>query len=142
MKKIFIILSIFCLISSAKLNAQVPDTLVYLQNIIANKTQFIGHPFSKLFDSLNLNIQIKYFHPRRGAISNSNKEMYTAFAFYYPAIAEDVYLTYPCLEIHWQTPLNANQSFLLFNSNGGGQWNVSVYNYYKSVIIKDIGILE
>lgn len=126
MKRILTIL-FFTIISfskNTKAQSGVPDTLAYLQTIVANKAQYIGQPFSKLFDSLNLNIQIKYFHPRRGAVSNSNKEMYTAFAFYYPAIAEDVYLTYPCLEIHWQTPLNTNQSFLLFNSNGGGLWDI------------------
>ncbi len=32
----------------------VPDTLAYLQSIVANKTQFIGQPFSVLKSSLNI----------------------------------------------------------------------------------------
>jgi len=142
MKKIFFIISIFCLISSAKINAQVPDTLAYLQSIIANKTQYIGHPFSKLFDSLNLNIQIKYFHPKRGGFRDSNVETATLFAFYYPETENELYLIYPCLIVHWQIPINANQSFTLYNVNNGGQWSTSIYNYYLNIIIKDIAIYE
>lgn len=57
MKKKLIILIV--LITSLKqLNAQtgVPDTLAYLQSIAANKSQFIGQPFSKLIDRLTLPI--------------------------------------------------------------------------------------
>jgi len=59
MKKTFIII-IFILIAYArKVNAQttgVPDTLAYLQSFAANKSQYIGHPFSKLMDRLTLPI--------------------------------------------------------------------------------------
>ena len=57
MKNILIILIV--LTGSLKqLNAQtgVHDTLAYLQTIVANKSQYIGQPFSKLMDRLTLPI--------------------------------------------------------------------------------------
>ncbi len=59
MKNILIIL-FFVLTGFIKnVNAQttgVPDTLAYLQSIAANKSQYIGQPFSKLMDRLTLPI--------------------------------------------------------------------------------------
>lgn len=140
MKKIFIILLVA--VTSRNLNAQtgVPDTLAYLQSIVANKTQFIGQPFSVLRDSLK--IQIKFFSIGRGIWYNTSKETSTDFAFYFPQTADEIYLTYPFLKIYWQTPLNANQSDTLWNNNNGGGWSAAVASFYASGIIADIKVRE
>lgn len=123
-------------------NAQtgVPDTLAYLQTIVANKANYIGQPFSALLN--NLQIQIKYFHPIASIPYDVTKETSTSFAFYFPQTEDDMYLTYPCLNIYWQTPLNANQSFSLYNTNNGGSWTTAVSNFYANGIIADIKIRE
>ncbi len=119
----------------------VPDTLAYLQTIVANKANYIGQPFSALFN--NLQIQTKYFHPiRGGGHYDSNKETSTHFSFYFPQSADELYLTYPCLVIYWQTPLNANHSFSLYNTNNGGGWTTAVANFYTNGIIADIKVWE
>ena len=68
MKKIIIIL-FFVLIAFAK-NAKaqtsgVPDTLAYLQSIVANKAQYIGQPFSVLKNSLKFNLLFVLPHAMR-----------------------------------------------------------------------------
>ena len=118
----------------------VPDTLTYLHNIVNNKNQYIGQYFSVLQNSLN--IQVKYFHPRRGVTYDTDRETSTKFSFYFPDECDDLYLASPYLEIYWLTPLNAIQSFLLYNSNNGGGWNTAVYNFYKNAIIRDIKVRE
>lgn len=144
MKKILIILFVtFSSTLLTKADAQtygVPDTLAYLQSIVVNKAQFIGQPFSVLRDSLE--IQIKYFHPRRGIVHNVSKETSTRFGFYFPVVANDMYLTYPSLEIYWQPHLNATQSDILWESNNGGAWSTAVANFYANGIITDIKVVE
>jgi hypothetical protein len=125
------------------MNAQtygVPDTLAYLRSIVANKAQFIGQPFSKLQDSLK--IQIKYFHPTRGVVHDISKETFTDFSFYFPLSAEEIYLTYPAIRIYWQPYLNATQSDVLWENNNGGGWSTAVANFYVNGIIADIKIVE
>ena len=140
MKKIFLILILIIAISEKESKAQtgVPDTLAYLQTIVANKANYIGQPVSALLNDLQ--IQIKYFHPSRGIVYDVSKETSTSFAFYFPQTADDMYLTYPCLEIYWQTPLNANQAFSLYNAKNGGGWDTTVYNFYKNATIKNITV--
>ncbi|MBK8710825.1 MAG: hypothetical protein IPL97_02910 [Niastella sp.] len=61
MKKIVLILAIIMAITK-NVEAQtygVPDTLAYLQTIIANKANFIGQPFSTLLNDLQ--IQVNFF---------------------------------------------------------------------------------
>lgn len=144
MKKSFIILLILIITVSVKnANAQttgVPDTLVYLQTIVNNKAQFVGKPFSVLMDSLK--IQIKHFWPNRSIVYDITKEPSTQFSFYFPQSADEVYLTYPCLEIYWQTPLNGNQSDVLWESNNGGGWSSAVAAFYANGIIADIKVRE
>jgi hypothetical protein len=144
MKKIFIILIItFSSVLSTKADAQpygVPDTLAYLQSIVANKAQFVGQPFSVLQDSLK--IQIKFFSPFARIPHDKTKETSTSFSFYFPQTAEEIYLTYPALEIYWQPYLNANQSHSLYNFNDGGSWSTSVADFYANAIIADIKIVE
>ncbi|MCB0716600.1 MAG: hypothetical protein KDC06_11375 [Chitinophagaceae bacterium] len=138
MKKIFLIILIAALTKTTQ--AQVPDTLAYLQSIELNKANYIGQPFSVLFN--NLQIQTKYFYSYANIHYDKNKETATKFAFYFPQTAEDLYMTSPSLKIYWQTPLNANQSGLLWGNNDGGGWNTNVYNFYKNAIIKDIQVRD
>ncbi len=143
MRKNIIISLGLILVTVAKTNAQgsgVPDTLAYLQSIVANKTHFVGQPFSKLFDSLQ--IQIKFFNPFAGIHHDKNKETSSSFAFYFPQTPDEIYLTYPSLEIYWQPYLNASQSDTLYSQNNGGGWSTAVYNFYKNAIIADIQVRE
>ena len=92
-----------CLAIANEIKAQtygVPDTLSYLQSIVANKAQFTGQPFSVLLDSLK--IQIKFFSPFGAIPHDKNKETSTSFAFYFPQTEDEMYLTYPKLRISWQ----------------------------------------
>ena len=141
MKKIFLILLITLLTKNINAQTGVPDTLAYLNTIVADKANYIGQPFSVLFNSLQ--IQTKYFHPIRAVVYNKNKETSTSFAFYYPQDGlDDMYLTYPCLNVYWQTPLDATQSDSIWENNNGGGWNTTAYNFYKNAIISDIKVRE
>ena len=143
MKKMFVILFLTAVISAKVTKAQtvgVPDTLAYLQTIVANKSQYIGQPFSILLN--NLQIQIKYFHPRRDIVYDISKETSTRFGFYFPQSANELYLTYPSLEIYWQPYLNANQSDALWENNNGGGWSTAVAAFYANGIITDIKVRE
>lgn len=137
MKKILTILA-FVLIANLKTaNAQgVPDTLAYLNSIVLNKNNYIGQPFSVL--SNNLQIQIKFFSPFAAIHHKKNMETSTSFAFYFPLNENQIYLTYPSLEIYWQPYLNASQSSILYSQFDGGGWSSAVYDFYKNAIIADI----
>ncbi len=58
MKKILSIISIV-LVKNTSAQSGVPDTLAYLQNIVTNKAQYLGQPFSVLYNAFQ--IQVKYF---------------------------------------------------------------------------------
>ncbi len=140
MKNIIVILVCLICTASKKTEAQgVPDTLTYLQSFVTNKAQYIGQPFYKLLDSLQ--IQIKYFSRFPGISYDKIKETSTEFCFFYPQSPEEIYLTYPSLEIYWQPSLNATQSGILFRSNGG-VWTSNVASFYSSGIVADIKVLE
>lgn len=138
MKKIIFILTIITVgkVSQAQTYG-VPDTLAYLQTLVANKNQFVGQPFSKLADSLKL--QIKYFSPYGSLPHDMTKETSTTFAFYKPATSAEVYLIYPCFEIYWYPFMNAGQSETLFGYFGGG-WNSNVKSFYSAGVVADIKI--
>lgn len=139
MKKIILIMLIIAF--STKTKAQVPDTLAYLNSIVANKAQYIGQPFSILKN--NLQIQIKFFSPFASISYDKSKETSTSFSFYFPQIGiNDFYLTYPKLEIYWQIPLNASQSDILWEANNGGGWSTSVANFYANGLIADIKVRD
>lgn len=144
MKKILIILFFVIAGSIKNVNSQttgVPDTLAYLQSVVANKTQFIGHQFSTLLDSLK--IQIKFFSPFSSIPYDKSKETSTSFSFYYPQNADEIYLTYPSLRISWQPYLDANQSDVIrLNNNNRGRWNSESATFYATGIISDIQIRE
>lgn len=144
MKKILIIIIIFSAVHSTNVNAQtsgVPDTLSYLQTIVTNKAQYVGQPFSVLYNALQ--IQVKFFSPFASLPYAKNKETSTSFSFYFPTDSlNDFYLTYPKLEMFWQSPLNAAQSDLIWQTNSGGGWNINSYNFYKNAIIADIKVRQ
>ena len=101
MKKILVIICITLLVFEKNTNAQsgVPDTLAYLQSIVANKAIYIGQPFSVLHR--NLQVQIKFFQPFAAIHHDKTKETSTSFAFYFPSNADELYLTFPKLEMYW-----------------------------------------
>ena len=116
----------------------ISDTLTYLQSIVNNKAYFIGHPFSVLMDSLQ--IQIKFFSPFAKIHHDNNKETSTSFSFYFPITHEEMYLTYPKLEVFWQPYLNINQSLIFYNQFRSVGWNPTIKSHYSSGIITDIRV--
>jgi len=124
--------------SSLKAQTGVPDTLAYLQTIVQNKAQYIGQPFSKLVDSLQ--IQIKLFFPFAELHHNRTKETSTGFSFFFTATADDLYLSYPMLEVVWQTPGDADQSEQLRKQYRNMGWNTVIANHYSARVIADIYI--
>jgi len=125
---------------NTKAQSGVPDTLAYLQTIVANKAQYIGQPFSVLYN--NLQIQIKLFSPFAGKHSRIDDETSTSLAFYFPQTIEDHYLSYPRLDIYWQVPLNINQSEGIWRNSSSGNWSSASYNFYKNAIVSDIKVRE
>lgn len=142
MKKIFLILVFLTVVFIKNTSAQPPitDTLAYLQTIVANKSFFIGKPFSVLEDSLKL--PVKFFSPFASIHHAKNKETSTSFAFYFPLTAEDLWLTYPKLEISWYPYLNAAQSDLLYTQYRSVGWSPALSSFYATGVIADISIRE
>lgn len=118
----------------------VPDTLVYLKTIVDNKNNFVGKPFGVLVDSLK--IKIKYFSPFAAEHKAKDKETSTSFSFYYPRTADEIYLTYPHIEIFWQTPLDAIQSDFLYTKFRFVGWHPEIARFYSTAIIDDLQIIE
>lgn len=140
-KKIFSLFIVLTLFFS-KANAQtigVPDTLAYLQTIIANKAQYIGQPLSLLLN--NLQIEIKHFSPFGGIHHQKDKETSTSFGFYCPTGANDRYRLFPALDISWNPYLNKVNS-MSFYSLFGGCFSPQVYSHYANEIVRDIDIIE
>ena len=141
MKQILIIILLSVSIAKeTQAQVGVPDTLAYLQTIVANKSQYIGQPFSILLN--NLQIQVKFFSPFASLPYNKYKETSTSFAFYFPQSTDDYYFSYPRLRVSWQSYLDANQSDILWKNNNGGGWTTAVANFYANAIISDIQIRE
>src|SRR6478672_13242078 len=112
MKKVVLILSVLFLANVSNVKAQ-NDTLAILQNVVTNKSNYIGQSLSSLTSQLP--IQIKYFFPSPPRPANTYKEYYTLIAFNFPYNPEQLHLTYPQLRIYWSTPLNRMASLSLFN---------------------------
>jgi hypothetical protein len=111
----------------------------YLQNIIGNKSQFTGRPFSAFMESLR--VAIRYFYPYAGMPYNGGKETSTLFAFYFPENATQLEMIYPCLEVCWEPFLNASHSLDLYN-NTGGKWSQNASSFYEKGTISDILVIE
>lgn len=142
MKSIIILALVLTFTTRSSLKAQtgVPDTLAYLQTIVQNKAQYIGQPFSKLMDSLQ--IQIKLFFPVAEFPYDRFKETSTSFSFFFTATVDDLYLSYPMLEVIWQTPGDAGQSRLLRKQYRSMGWNTVIANHYSTRVIADIYISD
>jgi hypothetical protein len=143
MKRILAILIIAVAISGKKAVAQnygVPDTVAYLQSIVANKALFIGKPFSILRDSLK--IEIRKFNPISEISYDTRKETSTAFSFYFPQTVNDFNLSFPKLIVSWVPYLDANRSRINYNTSNGGGWSTAIADYYKTGIVSDIRVLE
>ena len=100
MKKIFLILTLIIAIPAKDTKAQngVSNTLAYLQTIVANKALYIGQPFSTLLNDLQ--IQIKYFQPSAAVTYAKDKETSASFASYSQQNVDEIYLTFPKIEIY------------------------------------------
>jgi hypothetical protein len=144
MKKLILLFLVFNLLTGFSLKAQtgVPDTLLYLKTIVQHKAHYIGQPFSKLLDSLQ--IQIKYFFPKAAIHHNSTKETSTSFSFFFPTTIDDLYLCFPMLDVTWLNPVNGDaiQSDMLRDQYDSVGWNSVIINNYSSRIIGDIKVRE
>jgi hypothetical protein len=144
MKKAIVILfsAIFLVITSSKAQtAGVPDTLAYLNNIVANKALYIGHPFSLLGDTLQ--ISIKYFSPFASVHHKKNCEDETSLAFYNSQTVNDYDRMFPMLVIHWAPPfLVRSQSEAISKADSLGGWNLIAKAHYANAIIADIRVFE
>jgi hypothetical protein len=89
-----------------------------------------------------LQIQIKFFSPVASISYNKNKETSTLFSFYFPQNSEEIYLTYPSLEIYWKPCLNAVQSELLYSQCRSVGWSPAVATFYENGLISDIRVVE
>jgi len=140
MKRLLAIVVLFaCIFSVQAQTRPVTDTVGYLKSIYANKNQFIGKPFSNLLDSLKINIV--YFGTNAGITSDKSKETSSAFYFIIPEYFEDFASRY--IEIYWATPLNADESALIYNmSEEGGLWIPEAKNFYKTGIIREIRVSD
>ena len=144
MKKLILLFLVLNLLTGFSLKAQtgVPDTLLYLKTIVQHKAHYIGQPFSKLLDSLQ--IQIKYFFPFAAIPHNRTKETSTSFSFFFPPTIDDLYLCFPMLRVTWLNPVNgdADRSDMLRNQYDSVGWNSVIINNYSSRIIGDIKVRE
>jgi len=137
MKKIFLVTIFIAIFTNSKAQL-VLNFLPILQNIENNKVLYIGQPFSHLVSSLN--ISIEYFSPQNKIHHRKNDETSTQIAFYFPTNADELHLTYPRLEIYWQTALDFSVSEGLYRSNDGGRWVPAVQAFYSNAIISDIKV--
>lgn len=136
MKRIFLLSVILMSASFQIARSQTNDTLAILQNIVANKSSYIGQSFT--FFNNQLPIAIKHFLPLPG--SPRNLEKTTAFAFYYPANLNVGFKGNRTLVIQWQQPLDRRQSRYLHHQTNGA-WSTAASSFYASSIIADISIL-
>ncbi len=142
MKKLCLIIFIYLLTNNI-VKSQVTnerDTLGYLKTIESNKANYIGKPFSVLLKDLKF--QIKFFSPFASLPYDKTKETSTSFSFYFPLTEHEIYLTYPCLEIYWLTPMNATQSTSMYSIYRSVGWNDEIASFYKTGIIADIKVIE
>ena len=140
MQKILVILFFTLGIGSLKIaNGQVPDTLRYLRQIVANKNIYINQPFSKLEDSLR--IAIKGFTPTT-LLKNINEEKDVIFRFAYSSNPEDIIYSYPWLIVVWETRPSFQVTRRLYHLYQKGQYSTDASQYYRPFIIKDIYLIE
>lgn len=133
MKKLVFIVVIFLAKGVSGQTSPITDTLAYLKQIEAQKSTFIGQPFSVLKDSLKIGIQ--FFGPIQALHYAKDKETSTRFYFINPQKMED--FSYRYIEVYWQTPLNADVSSQIFDDATTG-WNGQALSFYSSGIIANL----
>jgi len=137
MKKVLIIIISVFILHSTCLKAQVADTGVYIQQILANKSNYIGKPFSVLEKSLS--IKVKQFNPFADIHWDQTKETSTFMGFINPVTDED--FSFPGLVIYWQPYLNHKRADSLYAKTDGGSWTPEVSSFYSAGVINDISFL-
>ena len=135
MKKVLIIIISVFILHSTCLKAQVTDTAVYIQQILLNKSNYIGKPFSVL--EKDLKVKLKCFILDAGIHWDQTKETSTSMWFIKPTKMED--FSFPRLRIYWQPYLDYKKSDSLWDRNDGGNWTPEADSFYSLGIIKDIG---
>ncbi len=145
MKKYLFIIALCTFSFSVRAQNGVPDTLAYLQQIVANKAQYIGQPFSVLQNVLA--ISIKNFTPSASSGGHNRiMEESASFSFLPITNTDDGYLAYPCLNIFWQVPYkNISSSMQLWNANGIGNlglFSPAVSSHYSNYIIREIYVYQ
>ena len=111
---------------------------ICFKNIVANKANYIGQPFSVFLAKMP--IGIKYFEPSRGLPHNKNAEPSTQLLFYFPQNISELNKTFPKLEIVWEPILNRTTSASLFTQYRGA-WSSLIASHYNSAVISDIIVI-
>ena len=137
MKKVLIIIISVFILHSTCLKAQVADTAVYIQQILLNKNNYIGKPFSVL--EKDLKIKIKQFDPFADIHWDQTKETSTFMGFIKPVKMED--FSFPGLVIFWQPYLDHKKAWNLFINTNKGDWTSEVSSFYSAGVIRDISFL-
>ena len=132
---IVVLMLLYC---SGKLFGQLPDTTTYLENIVKNKTQYIGKPFSDL--EKDLKIKIIGYAPFVESSMDISKEGSTALNFV-DLHQEDNFGKYPYLLIYWKEPLNMNETRAYFDKYHNYDWTDEIEKHYKNGIIRNIEVL-
>ena len=112
------------------------DTLSYLQQIVANKADYIGKPFSVL--KRDLKLKIIHFNSL-GKEGHKSEATAITFRFITPKRDED--FSYPKLIIFWKSPyidISKSDELYLKDKKNLGAWNKEVESLFGSCIIEDI----
>lgn len=121
---------------SIKANAQL-DTLNYLKQFEASKVNYIGQPFSKLLNDMQI------LHPKTvwTIISHKKKDLIRNTTFNFCEMDDTFNDDTVNLTIEWQTPLPSSETEYYENKNGFYFTN-DEKNYYGSKIVKDIHVYK
>ncbi|WP_336690516.1 MULTISPECIES: hypothetical protein [unclassified Chryseobacterium] len=124
-----IILFISVVVSFCEVNAQVADTLIYLKHFEMNRINYIGQPFSKLLNDMNI------LNPKRLYTQNNGCNHSTQFWF---VDTEKPFNSHYKMNIVWE-----NNSIFKGEEMKNGFYNInSVENEYKKYVIKKLEISD
>ena len=132
---IVVLMLVYC---SGKLFGQVPDTTAYLENIVKNKAQYIGKPFSTL--EKDLKIRIIGYNPLTQTPMDISKEGSTVLIF--GNLNKNTnFSEYFLFVIYWKSPLNMNETRAYFEKYHNYDWKDEIEEHYKNGIIRNIEVL-
>ena len=123
---------------SGKLFGQLPDTTAYLENIVKNKAQYIGKPFSAL--EKDLKIRIIGYTPIEETPMDISKEGSTVLIFGNPNKKTN-FSEYFLFVIFWKEPLNMNEVDTYYKKYHNYDWTDEIEEHYKNGIIRNIEVL-